>query len=149
MKAFETLAVIAAVFSASAASAETYTCSAKANPNRGFESAFQISLDSTAVGGKMVLIANGAKRLIGTISEAAAIDGTDPAQKQAFDATLGMIAEEDVSGVAEKDLSLVDKLVVYRAEIAGGDEALVYRLFASGKQLGGTFFVSGMGTSCL
>lgn len=100
-------------------------------------------------GGSIVLKTGNHKKDLGVVSEAGVLNGSDPAQKPAFEMTLGLIAEEDVSGIASSNLKRVKTIEVYRAEAADGDEVLVYKLFDRRKQIGGTIMISGMGTACL
>jgi hypothetical protein len=60
-----------------------------------------------------------------------------------------LIWEEDVSGIAEPDLNRVNLIEIFRAQLKGDDEALVYKLMDGDKQIGGTVLISGNGTACL
>jgi|GEM_PF-3594150 len=141
--------LLVGIFSSCFAFADGYTCFAKANAERGFNFAFEISVEPASVGGRIVLKAGNQQKVLGIVSETGTLDGSDPSQKPAFDLTLGLIGEEDVSGVSTADLDLVKTLEVFRAEIEGGDEVFVYKLFDESKQIGGTILISGRGTSCL
>jgi hypothetical protein len=143
-----TIAFLAILLSSSAY-ANTYECFAKANTARGFDFDFSISVEPAAVGGQILFKIDEHPIVLGTVSEVGSIRGADPAQKAAFDATLGLIWEEDVSGIAEPDLNRVNLIEIFRAQLKGDDEALVYKLMDGDKQIGGTVLISGNGTACL
>jgi hypothetical protein len=132
-----------------AAYAQDYSCHVKANSNRGFSSDFDVEVSPAAVGGQISLIGKSGKKPFGTVAEAVLISRALVTEKQAFDLTLGLIAEQDVSGIAPQDLGQVTSIRIFKAPAAGGDETIVYQFLAGNKQIGGTFMTSGLGTSCL
>lgn len=144
-KVFSFCLIITSILSANA-HAESYECIAKENPNFGFPSEFSILVDSTQVGGQILLKANNTETVLGMITETGIVDKN---QGDAFELVLGFISEESVSGISVTQLSQVNKIEVYRSEAADGNEILVYKLLNGTIQLGGTVMISGMGTACL
>jgi hypothetical protein len=132
---------------ASLAHGQDYNCFAKANPERGFNSDFNILLQPATIGGQMILKVGVKQMPLGTISEVGVLNSSDPALKPAFDATLGLISEVDVSAVAEKDLANISSMQIFKAITASGEEMIVYQLFVGVYQIGGTFMGSGLGTA--
>lgn len=129
--------------------AGTYQCTVKANPERGFDSAFQVRVAPAAIGGEITLLANGQTRRLGIVSDVGSLSRADANQREAFAMILGLIHEEDVSGVAAGDLQKVSMIHFFKADLPDGDEVFVYQLFSGNKQIGGTFSPSAMGTACL
>jgi len=128
---------------------QDYACVAKANPDRGFNSGFEIQLSPAAIGGQMKILANGKQKILGIISETGSLSSSNSAQKPAFDMTLGLIAEADLSGIQEADLRKVSSINRFKVPAPDGDEILVFQIFAGNHQIGGTFMASGLGTACL
>jgi hypothetical protein len=143
------LTALSALSISALASAQDYVCVAKANPNRGFNSGFEIHVSPAAVGGKMVLSAGGQQKVIGTVSQVATLDKNSPSQKPAFDLTLGLIAETDVSGVPSSNLNKISAVKIMKVMTADGDEFSTFQLMNGSTQIGGTFMGSGLGTACM
>lgn len=144
------LAIFFSILLSAAAHAQgaEYQCAAKANPQWGFDQGFTILVKPVAVGGKIFLSTGGRQKMIGTISELGELHRNIESQRPAFDASLGLIGAEDTSGLAENELNKITSIKVIRAQIPGGDEALVYRLMNGSGQIGGTILISGQGTAC-
>jgi hypothetical protein len=134
---------------ASVGFATDYTCFAKANPERGFSTDFEVTLKPAAVGGDFVLKINGNEIPMEKISQATRVESSDPSMKDAFDYMLGLMSEEDVSGVNAKDIAKITALEIFSATAANGDELMVYQYFIGSKQVGGTFFAAFHGTACI
>jgi hypothetical protein len=137
------------LFASVTAQAAPYTCFAKANAENGFPQDFSVQLDSFNVGGSMTLTTNGQTVTLGTISQGAVLTPDDPTMGPAFQASLGLIAAPEVSGVAQKDLESITRLALYKTVTPSGKEILVYQLFAGDQQIGGTFYLDGIATACL
>lgn len=129
--------------------AKGYTCKGAANPNRGFTDDFQVSLAKIEVGSSVILTAQGKDRNLGPVADLLSVNSTDPKDRAGFEATLGFLNEQDVSGIAPADLKTVTRIDAYRVALPNEDEAIVYRLFAGDTQIGGTFMYSGWGSACL
>jgi hypothetical protein len=149
MKSFILITSFAAIFYAPLAHAENYECFAKANANRGFKSDLRIAIAPAGIGGKIIAKTKAQDKELGIVSQVDSLDRSKPADKTAFEATLGYLNEEDVSGIAPKDLNRVSIIEVLRAQTTNDDEVMVYKLFAGEKQIGGSILISGMGTACL
>lgn len=142
-------ALLISLASAANAQSEKYECQAKANPERGLDFDFTISASPAKVGGNIVMTADFGQKIIGVISEVGTLNKATAKEAPAFEATLGYIGEEDVSGIAEKNLSQVTAIEIIKTQTADGDEASIFKLFAGDKQIGGTILISGMATACL
>ncbi|MGZ3696259.1 MAG: hypothetical protein ACXWQO_19860 [Bdellovibrionota bacterium] len=135
---------------ASAQAAEIgYECFAKANPNRDFSSDMTVDAQPAKVGGQMLVKVKGVEKKLGTFSEDSWLVRSNPAHKEAFEQVLGYLNEEDVSGIAAKDLNNVAEINALRVVLPGDDEAYIYRLFDDKTQIGGSVIISGSGTACI
>jgi hypothetical protein len=130
------------------ARAQSYACRAIANPARGFPVAFEIHVIGTGPVSQMFILMNEKQRRLGNVSEITTLSAKDTSQRPAFDYTLGRVSEPDVSGVAPQNLGRVSAIQIFKGE-RGENEVLVLRLFSGSRQIGGSFLISGMGTSCL
>lgn len=145
---YVSLIILISAFSR-ASYAQGYECFAKANPNRGFNFDFTIRLNSTSIGSVIFLEANGVQAEINKISQTSILSRANATQKDAFDLTLGYIAEEDVSGVSQNNLDQITSIEIFMGENVGDEETIVYKLFSGSQQIGGTISISGLGTACV
>lgn len=142
------LTALVLILSSSLVYGQDYSCHAQANPNRGFNMDFDIQVTPAAVGGQIILSTGGKQRPLGALSEVGSIDKSNVSQKEAFDMTLGLIGESDVSGIQAGDLKNVSSINILKETTADGDEIIIFQLFESSTQIGGTFMASGLGTAC-
>jgi hypothetical protein len=141
--------ILVSWYSIATAKTNTYTCVAKANPDRGINVGFEISVVPADIGGKIIIKIGSGQKVIGIVSEVGSLSRVNDQQTEAFAATLGYIGEEDVSGIPESNLDQVKTIEVFIAKTKDNDETLVYKLFSADKQIGGSIVVSGVGTACL
>ena len=128
----------------SKAFAQSYTCHAQANPDRGFPVAFDVSLSSDSIGGTLTLTVDGETEIQGQLDQIQVFDRET--NKDAFDFFLGILAPQDVSGLTLEQLAQVTRIDVFQVLSA---DLSISRIYAGKTQLGGTFLGSGLGTSCL
>jgi hypothetical protein len=134
---------------ASVGFAADYSCFAKANPERGFSTDFEVTLKPAAVGGELILKINGNEIPMAKISDARRIESSDASMADAFNLTLGLLGEEDVSGLTATEIAKVTALGIFYATAANGDELMVYQYFIGNTPAGGTFFAASHGTACI
>lgn len=137
------------VFVGFQAHAADYLCSAAANPNRGFETAFQVQISPDQNGGDVSIITI-AKSKVGTVSRVVTLSDNDEATHDAFQLTLNLIAEKDVSGLDNP--STVSSIQAIEVSLAtpGDHELKLFKLFdKTGKQIGGTILADMHGDACV
>lgn len=140
---------IALVFGISSAHAADFECFAKANAIRGFDHEFSVKATPAGVGGKIVITMNQKSEDFGIINGVKTLERSNARELANFKFVLDFVSAEDVSGLPTADLSKVTKITAFTADTKDGDEASVFQLFEGDKQIGGTFYTSGMATSCL
>ncbi|MBX9769245.1 MAG: hypothetical protein K2X47_18355 [Bdellovibrionales bacterium] len=122
----------------------SYKCDAPANPNRGFKTAFSVEVKGERPGAEIIVTAaNGKKQVVGKVTSLSTVFKKQGAP---FQNIIGLISEEDISGV--KQIDEVDRIETVNSR-SGEQEVLVIRLFVNKTQIGGTFLINMMGTACL
>jgi hypothetical protein len=126
-----------------------YECDVPANPGRGLPVAVTIQLQGGAADGAMaVAVSEKGEQALGIVSKVTNLYPGDSALKGAFDLTIGLVHERDVSGIAPADIAAVNYITVYEIDHPTA-EVKLFRLFEGKKQLGGTLLMNGQGTRCL
>lgn len=127
-----------------------YECDVPANPERGLPISVTIKLKGPDAEGAMaVTSANGQERALGFVSKIETLEKNKPEHEGAFQLTLGMFHEQDVSGLAPADVNKVSSIRAYEIDHPT-TEVKLFRFFgAKNQQLGGSILLGGMGTRCL
>lgn len=133
------------------ANTTTYGCHVAANAERGFDEAFTVEISSIQEGGKVLLVLDNQPKELGKIAKINSLhrNAGSTAEQAAFDATLGLIGEEDISGVSADQLGKISSIVKFSIAAGDGVEVAVFRLFNDATQMGGTFFFDGLATACI
>lgn len=125
--------------------ADSYECFAKANPNRGFSADFSIQVVSDEAGGEVYIEASAKSTRLGTVVQSMTVGKSE----DFFAHILGLIWEEDVSGVQQEKMSEVDSVRIIEVQPTSEENIFIYQLLAGSKQIGGTFFLGGRATACV
>jgi hypothetical protein len=127
----------------------SYQCAVKANPDEGIPFSFTIVVAQTSFGDEIQMIADGDVKLAAPVTEATSLSKDNLEEAAAFSVSLGFVGSESVSGISGKNYNSISSMEIFRAELPGGDEILVYKIFDDRKQIGGSLLMSGMGAPCL
>lgn len=143
--------LISTVFVFAAASAQannnSYTCQIKGNPGPGLKFEFDLEITDLKIGGDFVIKADGKSKKVGTVTDVTYLKSNVATDSAAFDLALRNIANPDISGISEETLKTITSIEVYK-DRKSENEVTVLRLFAQGKQVGGSVFIDREGTSC-
>ncbi len=136
-----------ALFSSPAFAAD-YVCHVDANPDRGLPVSVDIKITPDDKGGMTLAVSEKGEQPLGFVEKKERLEKWNPDHKGAFELTLGMMHEQDVSGLSAERLEKVDSITAYTIDHPTA-EVKLFRFFEGKKQTGGTLLMNGLGTRCL
>lgn len=130
------------------AEAADYLCHVPANPERGLPVSVDIKVTPDGEKGMTLALSDKGEQPLGYVEKIERLEKSNPQHKGAFDLTLGMFHEQDVSGLSPDQVDKVDSILAYAIDHPTA-EVKLFRFFEGKKQLGGSLLMNGQGTRCL